>query len=57
MQTISAFTFRGGEAPPFDGEVLVYDPPRVLAYRWATDVLRWAAPAAKNRWPAGPGGG
>ncbi len=35
------FTFRGGEAPPFDGEVLVYDPPRILAYRWATDVLRW----------------
>ena len=35
------FTFRGDEAPPFDGEVLVYDPPRVFAYRWATDVLRW----------------
>jgi len=35
------FTFRNGEAPPFDGEVLVYDPPRVFAYRWAADVLRW----------------
>lgn len=35
------FNFRGDEAPPFDGEVLVYDPPRVFAYRWATDVLRW----------------
>ena len=35
------FTFRGAEAPPFDGEVLVYDPPRVFAYRWGPDVLRW----------------
>ena len=35
------FTFRGAEAPPFNGEVLVYDPPRVFAYRWGPDVLRW----------------
>ena len=35
------FTFRENQAPPFDGEVLVYDPPRVLAYRWGPDVLRW----------------
>ena len=35
------FTFRQDEAPPFDGEVLVYDPPRVFAYRWGPDVLRW----------------
>ena len=35
------FTFRGAGAPPFDGEVLVYDPPRVFAYRWGPDVLRW----------------
>ena len=35
------FTFRENQAPPFDGEVLVYDPPRVFAYRWGPDVLRW----------------
>lgn len=35
------FTFREGQAPPFDGEVLACDPPWLLAYRWSTDVLRW----------------
>jgi uncharacterized protein YndB with AHSA1/START domain len=46
------FTFRG-EAPvidgetigDFDGEVLEFDPPRVLAYTWAGDTLRWTLTA------------
>jgi uncharacterized protein YndB with AHSA1/START domain len=39
------FTFREsgdyGGIPPFEGEVLECEPPRVLAYRWGTDLLRW----------------
>ena len=35
------FSFREGEAPPFDGEMLVVDPPRVLELRWGGDVLRF----------------
>ena len=30
-----------GDIPPFDGEVLEYDPPRLLAYSWGPDSLRW----------------
>lgn len=42
------FVFRG--EPPvldgkvigdFDGEVLEVDPPRLIAYRWGEDILRW----------------
>ena len=43
------FVFRGpapsldGEVvPDFKGEVLEADPPRMLAYRWGEDVLRWS---------------
>lgn len=39
------FVFRDdegyGSLSPFDGEVLEYDPPRLLAYSWGPDVLRW----------------
>jgi uncharacterized protein YndB with AHSA1/START domain len=35
------FVFRDGEGPTLDGEVLEYDPPHVLAYRWDADVFRW----------------
>ncbi|HEX6508998.1 MAG TPA: SRPBCC family protein [Chloroflexota bacterium] len=28
------FVFRNGEAPPFEGEMTVYEPPRVLELRW-----------------------
>lgn len=31
---------RGG-ASSFDGEVIEFDPPRVFAYLWGTDLLRW----------------
>src|SRR5258708_769370 len=32
--------FPGGEAPPFDGEMLAYEPPRLLELRWGNDILR-----------------
>lgn len=39
------FEFRKGDTdgsvPGFDGEVLEYDPPRVLAFTWGPDLLRW----------------
>jgi Activator of Hsp90 ATPase homolog 1-like protein len=33
------FSFRYGEAPAFDGEMLVCVPPALLELRWADDVL------------------
>jgi uncharacterized protein YndB with AHSA1/START domain len=35
------FSFRQGEAAPFDGEMLSFDPPSVMELRWADDVLRF----------------
>jgi uncharacterized protein YndB with AHSA1/START domain len=35
------FVFREGEAPTMDGEMLAYDPPRLLELRWDTDILRF----------------
>jgi uncharacterized protein YndB with AHSA1/START domain len=35
------FVFPEGEGEPFDGEMLVYDPPRVLELRWGEDTLRF----------------
>jgi uncharacterized protein YndB with AHSA1/START domain len=34
------FQFPKGEAPPFDGEMLVFDPLRVMELRWGPDTLR-----------------
>jgi uncharacterized protein YndB with AHSA1/START domain len=34
------FAFRGGEAPPMDGEMLAYEPRTLLEFRWGTDVIR-----------------
>jgi uncharacterized protein YndB with AHSA1/START domain len=34
------FQFPKGEAPPFDGEMLVFDPPRAMELRWGPDTLR-----------------
>jgi uncharacterized protein YndB with AHSA1/START domain len=34
------FSFPAGEGPPFDGEMIVYEPPSVLELRWGPDVLR-----------------
>jgi uncharacterized protein YndB with AHSA1/START domain len=35
------FEARGGEHPAFDGEVLVFDPPWLLEFRWGSDVIRF----------------
>ncbi|MGH8944855.1 MAG: SRPBCC family protein [Acidimicrobiia bacterium] len=35
------FAFHEGEAPPLDGEMLTYEPPRVLEFRWDDDTLRF----------------
>jgi uncharacterized protein YndB with AHSA1/START domain len=34
------FSFPGGEAPPFEGEMLAYEPPSVMEFRWGTDIVR-----------------
>jgi uncharacterized protein YndB with AHSA1/START domain len=34
------FTFPGGEAPDFDGEMLACEPPSLLELRWGPDVIR-----------------
>jgi uncharacterized protein YndB with AHSA1/START domain len=34
------FVHRGGEGPPFEGEMLAYEPPRLLKFRWGDDTLR-----------------
>ncbi len=34
------FTFPGGEAEAFDGEMLVYEPEAALEFRWGPDVIR-----------------
>ena len=35
------FEFRDNEGPPFDGEMLAYDPPKRLEFRWGPDTLRF----------------
>ncbi len=35
------FSFREGEAAPFDGEMLAFVPPSLMELRWADDVLRF----------------
>jgi uncharacterized protein YndB with AHSA1/START domain len=39
------FSHRKGEAyeslPGFDGEIIDFDPPRLLSYTWGGDLLRW----------------
>ena len=35
------FVFEDGEGPATEGEVLAYDPPSVLAYRWGHEILRF----------------
>ena len=35
------FVFAGDEGPALDGQLRVFDPPRVLEYTWGGDVLRW----------------
>ena len=35
------FVFEQGEGPPTEGEMLTYDPPSVLEYRWDKEILRF----------------
>jgi uncharacterized protein YndB with AHSA1/START domain len=35
------FVFRNGEGPTLDGEMVRYEPPAVLEFRWGKDVLRF----------------
>jgi uncharacterized protein YndB with AHSA1/START domain len=34
------FSFPGGEAPPMEGEMLAYEPPSLIEFRWGGDILR-----------------
>jgi uncharacterized protein YndB with AHSA1/START domain len=34
------FSFPRGQAPPFDGEMLAYEPPSLMEIRWGADVIR-----------------
>ena len=34
------FTFPGGQAPPFEGEMIAYEPPSLMELRWGPDVIR-----------------
>ena len=34
------FAFPGGQAPPFDGEVIAFEPLQRFEFRWGTDVIR-----------------
>ena len=34
------FSFPGGQAPPFDGEMLAYEPPSLMELRWGSDIVR-----------------
>jgi uncharacterized protein YndB with AHSA1/START domain len=34
------FSFRGGEADPFDGEMLAYEPMTVMEIAWGPDIVR-----------------
>jgi uncharacterized protein YndB with AHSA1/START domain len=34
------FSFPGGEADPFEGEMIAYDPPRAVELRWGNDIVR-----------------
>jgi len=39
------FGFENDEAPPFDGEMLVYEPPCSMTLRWGDEVLRFEVEA------------
>jgi uncharacterized protein YndB with AHSA1/START domain len=34
------FSFPAGQAPPFDGEMLAYEPPSLMELRWGSDIVR-----------------
>ena len=34
------FSFPGGQWPPFDGEMIAFEPPSLMELRWGTDIVR-----------------
>jgi uncharacterized protein YndB with AHSA1/START domain len=43
------FIFDNGKAPTYSGTITEFDPPRLLAYLWETELLRWELqPTAKG---------
>ena len=34
------FSFPGGQAPPFEGEMLAYEPQSLIEFRWGPDIVR-----------------
>lgn len=36
------FVFAGDEGPALEGQLRIFEPPRLLEYTWGSDVLRWA---------------
>jgi uncharacterized protein YndB with AHSA1/START domain len=34
------FSFPGVQAPPIEGEMLAYEPPSLMEFRWGTDIVR-----------------
>jgi uncharacterized protein YndB with AHSA1/START domain len=42
------FSFPAGQAPPFDGEMLAYEPPWLMELRWGTDIVRLEVRSAEG---------
>jgi uncharacterized protein YndB with AHSA1/START domain len=42
------FTFAGGQAPPFDGRMLAYEPTSLMEFAWGPDVIRLTLHADGN---------
>jgi len=43
-----SFEFPEGQLPAFEGEMLVFDPPRVMELRWGPDTLRFELRAVEE---------
>jgi uncharacterized protein YndB with AHSA1/START domain len=42
------FAFRDMEAPPMEGEMLVFEPPSVMEFRWGPDALRFEVQSERD---------
>jgi uncharacterized protein YndB with AHSA1/START domain len=42
------FVFAGDEGPALEGQLRIFEPPRLLEYTWGSDVLRWALTPASG---------
>ena len=41
-------TFKEDKAPPFEGTMLAFDPPRLMEFRWGADLLRFELEATED---------